>query len=407
MSAAPGRSQASSHRSAQHEGTPVSTTSSLRGAAAIVGASLGGVPMAPGRSALEILGEAVHGALADAGLKLSDVDGLFTGSSYHFLAGLSVAEYLGLKPKFCEATMVGGSSYVSHLLTAAMALHTGQCEVALICYGSNQGSGFGKLKSMAETPLYEAPYEPRYPISSYALAAARHMHQYGSTREDLAHIAVAARQWAQLNPLAYARDPLSVEQVLASRLVSDPLSVLDCCLVTDGGGALVLVRSERAKDFPKPPVYVLGAAAATWHRQIGSMPDLTVTAAAESGPRAFAMAGLAPKDVDVLELYDAFTINTLLFLEDLGFCAKGEGGAFVRNGRIAPGGVLPVNTNGGGLSCCHPGMYGLLVLIEAARQIQGVCGDRQQDGVNLTLAHGNGGVLSSQCTVILGNEDTV
>ncbi|MHB8951121.1 MAG: thiolase [Rhodoferax sp.] len=385
----------------------MSTTSPLRGAAAIVGSSLGGVPMAPGRSALEILGEAVHGALADAGLKLSDVDGLFTGSSYHFLAGLSVAEYLGIHPKFCEATMVGGSSYVGHLLTAAMALHTGQCEVALICYGSNQGSGFGKLKSMAETPLYEAPYEPRYPISSYALAAARHMHQYGTTREDLAHIAVAARQWAQLNPLAHARDPLSIGQVLASRLVSDPLSVLDCCLVTDGGGALVLVRSDRAKDFPKPPVYVLGAAAATWHRQIGSMPDLTVTAAAESGPRAFAMAGLAPKDVDVLELYDAFTINTLLFLEDLGFCAKGEGGAFVRNGRIAPGGVLPVNTNGGGLSCCHPGMYGMFLLIEAVQQLRAESGARQVPNAEIALCHGNGGVLSSQVTALLGTAATV
>ena len=385
----------------------MSTTSPLRGAAAIVGASLGGVPMTPGRSALEILGEAVHGALADAGLKLSDVDGLFTGSSYHFLAGLSVAEYLGIHPKFCESTMVGGSSYVGHLLTAAMALHTGQCEVALICYGSNQGSGFGKLKSMAETPLYEAPYEPRYPISSYALAAARHMHQYGTTREDLAHIAVAARQWAQLNPLAYARDPLSIEQVLASRLVSDPLSVLDCCLVTDGGGALVLVRSERAKDFPKPPVYVLGAAAATWHRQIGSMPDLTVTAAAESGPRAFAMAGLAPKDVDVLELYDAFTINTLLFLEDLGFCAKGEGGAFVQGGGIAPGGRLAVNTNGGGLSCVHPGMYGIFALIEAVRQLRGEAGARQLNQHRTAVVHGNGGTLSSQSTAVLGTADTL
>ena len=385
----------------------MSTTSPLRGAAAIVGASLGGVPMAPGRSALEILGEAVHGALADAGLKLSDVDGLFTGSSYHFLAGLSVAEYLGIHPKFCEATMVGGSSYVGHLLTAAMALHTGQCEVALICYGSNQGSGFGKLKSMAETPLYEAPYAPRYPISSYALAAARHMHQYGTTREDLAHIAVAARRWAQLNPLAHARDPLSIEQVLAARMVSDPLSVLDCCLVTDGGGALVLVKRERARDFPKPPVYVLGAAAATWHRQIASMPDLTVTAAAESGPRAFALAGLSPKDVDVLELYDAFTINTLLFLEDLGFCAKGEGGAFVRDGRIAPGGVLPVNTNGGGLSCCHPGMYGMFLLIEAVQQLRGEAGARQVRGAEVALCHGNGGVLSSQVTALLGTAATV
>ena len=385
----------------------MSVTSPLRGVAAIVGASLGGVPMAPGRSALEILGEAVHGALADAGLKPSDVDGLFTGSSYHFLAGLSVAEYLGVKPKFCEATMVGGSSYVSHLLTAAMALHTGQCEVALICYGSNQGSGFGKLKSMAETPLYEAPYAPRYPISSYALAAARHMHQYGTTREDLAHIAVAARRWAQLNPLAHARDPLSIEQVLAARMVCDPLSVLDCCLVTDGGSALVLVKSERAHDFPKPPVYVLGAAAATWHRQIASMPDLTVTAAAESGPRAFAMAGLSPKDVDVLELYDAFTINTLLFLEDLGFCAKGEGGAFVRDGRIAPGGVLPVNTNGGGLSCCHPGMYGMFLLIEAVQQLRGEAGARQVRGAEVALCHGNGGVLSSQVTALLGTAATV
>ncbi len=385
----------------------MSTTFPLRGGAAIVGASLGGAPMAPGRSALEILGEAVHGTLAEAGLKLSDVDGLFTGSSYHFLAGLSVAEYLGIHPKFCEATMVGGSSYVGHLLTAAMALHTGQCEVALVCYGSNQGSGHGKLKSMAETPLYEAPYAPRYPISSYALAAARHMHQYGTTREDLAHIAVAARQWAQLNPLAHARDPLSVEQVLAARMVSDPLSVLDCCLVTDGGGALVLVKSERARDFPKPPVYVLGAAAATWHRQIASMPDLTVTAAAESGPRAFAMADLTPRDVDVVELYDAFTINTLLFLEDLGFCAKGEGGAFVRDGRIAPGGELPVNTNGGGLSCCHPGMYGMFLLIEAVQQLRGEAGARQVADAQVALCHGNGGVLSSQVTALLGTAATV
>lgn len=385
----------------------MSASSPLRGAAAIVGAGLGGVPTAPGRSALEILGEAVHYALADAGLELSDVDGLFTGSSYHYLAVLSAAEYLGLRPKFCEATMVGGSSFLNHLLTAAMALHTRQCEVALICYGSNQGSGFGKLKSMNEVSRYEAPYEPRYPISSYALAAARHMYQYGTTREDLAHIAVSARQWAQLNPLAYARERLSIGQVLDSRMVSDPLSALDCCLVTDGGGALVLVRRERARDFPRPPVYVLGAAPATWHREIASMPDLTVTAASESGRRAFAMAGLSPRDVDVVELYDAFTINTLLFLEDLGFCAKGEGGAFVRDGRIAPGGALPVNTNGGGLSCCHPGMYGMFLLIEAVQQLRAEAGARQVDGAEVALCHGNGGVLSSQVTALLGTANTL
>lgn len=379
----------------------------LRGKTAIVGVGLGGLPSAPGRSSMEIQIEAVHRALTDAGLRPRDVDGLFTGSSHHFMPALSAAEYLGIRPKFSDSTMIGGSSYVGHLLPAALALQAGLCEVALICYGSNQGSGFGKLKSMSEPQTYEAPYEPRHPITSYALAASRHMHQYGTRREDLAEVAVAARRWARLNPLAFARDELSIEQVLASRMVNDPLSLLDCCLVTDGGGALVLVRAERARDFPRPPVYVLGAAMAHWHRQISAMPDLTVTAAAESGPRAFAMAGLRPTDVDVVELYDAFTINTLLFLEDLGFCAKGEGGAFVRDGRIAPGGALPVNTNGGGLSCCHPGMYGIFLLIEAVQQLRGEAGARQVRDAHVALCHGNGGVLSSQVTALLGDHTTV
>src|SRR3990170_6287354 len=190
-------------------------------------------------------------------------------------------------------------------------------------------------------------------------------------------------------------------------MISDPLTVRDCCLVTDGGGAYVLTRTERVRDFPKPPAYLLGVGAAHWHRQISSMPDLTVTAAAESGQRAYEMAGLGPQDVDVVELYDAFTINTLLFLEDLGFCGKGEGGAFVSGGRIAPGGRLPVNTNGGGLSCVHPGMYGIFLLVEAVRQLRGEAGDRQQADVHVALAHGNGGQLSSQITAILGTQDTL
>lgn len=379
----------------------------LRGAAAIVGVGLSGLPSAPERTAMEILAEAVHRALDDAGLKLGDIDGLFTGSSYHFLPSLSVAEYLGLKPKFQDTTMVGGSSFVGHLLNAALALHVGLCDVALICYGSNQGSGFGKLKTMSEAQPYEVPYEPRYPISSYALAAARHMHEYGTRREDLAEVAVAARNWAQLNPLAIKRDPLTVEDVLKARMISDPLGLLDCCLVSDGGGAVILVRRERANDFPKAPVFVLGCAGATTHRQIACMPSLTTTAAADSGPRAFEMAGLRPPDIDVIELYDAFTINTVLFLEDLGFCEKGEGGFFVRDGRIAPGGALPVNTNGGGLSCCHPGMYGIFTVIEAVQQLRGECGDRQVTGARTAVAHGNGGVLSSQVTSILGTADTL
>ena len=217
----------------------------------------------------------------------------------------------------------------------------------------------------------------------------------------------AARQWAQLNPEAFSRDPLSVQDVLKSKMVSDPLTVRDCCLVTDGGGAYVLVRADRAKQYKKKAAYMLGVGAAHWHRQIAAMPDLTVTAATESGQRAYEMAGLKPADVDVLELYDAFTINTLLFLEDLGFCKKGEGGAFLSGGRIAPGGSLPVNTNGGGLSCVHPGMYGMFLIVEAGRQLRGEAGARQVKDPKVALTHGNGGVLSSQITALFGTEDTL
>jgi acetyl-CoA acetyltransferase len=241
----------------------------------------------------------------------------------------------------------------------------------------------------------------------YALAASRHMHEYGTTREQLAEVAVAAREWAKLNPKAFKRDDLAVEDVLASRMISSPLSLLDCCLVTDGGGALVVTSAERGKDLRKAPVYLLGAGEAHWHRNISQMPDLTVTAAAESGLRAYEMAGVRPEDVDVAMLYDAFTINTILFLEDLGFCEKGEGGTFLEGGRIAPGGELAVNTNGGGLSYNHPGMYGLLLLIEAVRQLRGECGERQVEGAEVALAHGNGGVLSSQVTAVLGTQSVL
>ena len=216
---------------------------------------------------------------------------------------------------------------------------------------------------------------------------------------------MAARGWANGNPDAFAHGPLTIDDVLGARMLSSPLSVKDCCLVTDGAAAIVLTRTDRARDCPKPPVPVLGAAAATWHYSISQMSDLTTTAAAESGPRAYAMAGLGPADVDVVQLYDAFTINTILFLEDLGFCPKGEGGRFVEGGRIAPGGSLPVNTNGGGLSCCHPGMYGLFAMVEAARQIRGDAANPVV-GVEVALAHGSGGVLSSQATVILGSMAT-
>jgi acetyl-CoA acetyltransferase len=378
---------------------------SLRGSAAIAGIGTAGMGKASGRSSIELLGEAAIAAIADSGLKLSDVDGIFAATGVHGMPALSAAEYLGLKPRFIEGTNVGGSSFEIHLLQAAMALEAGLCDVALIAYGSNQRTASGRLVSMSEPQWHEVQYKPRHPISAYAMAAARHMYQYGTTREQLAAVAVAARGWANLNPAAFARGPLTVDDVLNSRMVSDPLTVADCCLVTDGGGACVVVRAERARDLKQSPVYLLGAGASAWHRSVVQMPDLTVTAATEGGSRAFAMAEVDRKDVDLLMIYDAFTINTILFLEDLGYCPKGEGGRFVADGTIAPGGALAVNTNGGGLSCVHPGMYGMFLIVEAVTQLRGQAGERQVKA-EIALCHGNGGTLASQATAILGIQAT-
>ena len=381
----------------------------LRGQAAIVGAALAGLGEAPGRSSEDIAIEASVKALAEAGLTTRHVDAVFGSlpGNANPLSALLIAEMLGIQPKFTDNNRTGGSTFLSYTLMAAMALKEGLCETALIFYGSNQRTASGKLISSVKPFAYEAPYAPIFPATSYALAASRHMHQYGTTREQLAAVAVAARAWANLNPQAFMRGPLSVADVLASRMVSSPLTVRDCCLVTDGGAALVMTSAARARDLPKKPVYLLGAAAATTHMNIVAMPTLTETAAVDSGRRALAMAGLRPADMDVVELYDAFTINTLLFLEDLGFCKKGEGGAFAASGAIAPGGALPVNTNGGGLSCVHPGMYGMFTLVEAVQQLRGEAGARQVAGAELALCHGNGGVLSSQITNILGTESTL
>ena len=362
---------------------------------------------APGRSAFDQLQEAVILALEDCGLQLHDVDGLFCALSSSGLPTLNVAERLGIRPRHADGTMVGGASFLFQLQSAVAALEAHLCDVALICYGSNQRSAGGKLLSMPDPQPYEQPYRPLYPLSSYALAAARHMFEYGTTREQLAHVAVAARQWAMLNPAAMMREPLTVEEVLASRMISDPLTKMDCCLVTDGGAALVLTRADRARDLKQPPINVLGAGVAISHRQIAAMPDLTTTAAVQSSAAAYRMAGLGPKDIGHVMVYDAFTITTILFLEDLGFCPKGEAGAFVESGAIKPGGSLPVNTNGGGLSCNHPGMYGLFTLLESVEQLRGTAGERQVKNLDVSLAHANGGVLSSQATAILGSPSTL
>ncbi len=373
-----------------------------RGKTAIVGAALFGGRGAPGYDPDEIAGIAARDALFDAGLTPADVDGLFvTHSNDAFGGGLQLAQYLGIEPIVADNSRTGGNVFQSYLERAAWLLDAGLINVALITYGSNQASATGKLTSSRKPFAYEAPYKPLNPITSYALAAARHMHEFGTTKEQLGHVAIAARSWAALNPDAANREQLSMDEYMGARIICDPLGKLDCCLVTDGGGAIVMTRMDRAKDLRSKPVSVLGATSRTTHDQIMGMPDLTTTGLAECGKRAFTDAGLGPNDIDVLELYDAFTINTILFLEDLGFCPKGEGGRFVEDGRIAVGGSLPVNTNGGGLSCMHPGMYGLFTIIEAVRQLRGECGDRQVNGAKTALAQGNGGLLSSQAVAIM------
>ena len=380
---------------------------SIRGKTAFVGAATFGNGEAPGYTAIELAAEAARLAIEDAGLRLSDVDGLFIALPSDFLSGLTIAEYLGIRPKMTNNNRTGGSAFLTHAEWAALALDAGMIDVALICYGSNQRSAAGKVVSAQAPSPFERPYRPNNPVASYALAASRHMHQFGTTPEQLAQVAVSARQWANLNPEAFRRGPLTIEDVLGTRMVADPLHVGDCCLVTDGAAAVVMTRADRARDLAKKPVSLLGAASATWHTEIAQLADLTVTAAKESGARAMAQAGVGIGDIDVVELYDAFTINTILFLEDLGFCPKGEGGRFVEGGRIAPGGSLPVNTNGGGLSCTHPGMYGLFTLVESIRQLRGDAGDRQIAGAEIALAHGNGGTLSSQATCVLGTAATI
>ena len=381
---------------------------SLRGAAAVVGVADAASPT----GVLDLWGRAleadmVRRALDDAGLTLADVDGVC-----HATSSMAFAEYLGIHPSYTDSTLTGGSSFEVHAEHAAAAIAAGLCEVVVCVYAAtprgdrarpatpNFRGGAGADQMMA----WEAPYGLRMPMGPYALAASRHMATYGTTSEQLAQIAVSTRQWAAMNPSARYRDPITIDDVLASPLESTPLHRLDCCLVTDGAGAFVMTSAARARDLARPPVYVLGAATCHDHVMISQMPDLTTTPGVVSGANAFAMAGAGPDDIDVLMGYDSFTITALLHLEDLGFCAKGEGGPFVKDGRTGPGGSLPMNTNGGGLSYTHPGMYGMFLIVEAVRQLRGECGPRQVAGAELAVAHGAGMVLSCMSTLVLGTE---
>lgn len=382
---------------------------SLTRKAAIVGVAESDCGVVPDKTPLELIAQATKRALDDAGLVKADIDGLFNAG----LPGMStiqIGEYLQIQPRFTDSTQTGGASFEMHVQHATAAIALGLCHTALICYGSTQASDRKhRLPSPTAVDLrapasqFETPFGI-WLIASYALAAQRHMYQYGTTSEQLAEISVATRQWAAMNPLAMMRDPITIEAVINSPMISSPLHLLDCCLVTDGGGVVIVTSPERARDLRKPPVWVLGCGEYHTHRSISNMPDLTVTPAKQSGEIALKMAGLMPKDIDVLELYDSFTITVLLQLEDLGFCQKGEGGLFVTGQRTAPGGELPLNTNGGGLSFTHTGMYGIFLLIEAVRQLRGECGERQVPKARVALCNGVGGVLSSSATVILGRD---
>ena len=388
----------------------MSGTRSLRGEAAVVGVTDAVSPTGE----LDVSGRALEArmvkeALDDAGLTLADIDGVcHSGNSIMF------AEFLGINARFTDSTTTGGSVFEVYLEHAASAVAAGVAECVLVVFAqtpraSRRSGGMPRGMPpgmMGPNPMFEwdMPYGLQGPVGSYALAASRHMATYGTTAEQLATIAVRTREWACLNPRARHQVPLTVEEVLASDMISSPLHKLDCCLVTDGGGAFIVTSAERARDLRKPPVYVLGAATAHTHMSITHMPDLTVTPGAISGPRAFEMAGIKPGDVDVLMGYDSFTITQLLHFEDLGFCAKGEGGPFVESTNFGPGGTLATNTNGGGLSYTHPGMYGMFLVVEAVRQLRGECGPRQVPSAEVAVAHGSGMVLSCMSTAVLGTE---
>jgi acetyl-CoA acetyltransferase len=373
------------------------------------------VPLKDGKvltpmSVLQMQALAARDALADAGVPMGEVDGLLTAGMWGVpgpgqLPTVTLSEYLGITPRFVDGTNIGGSAFEAHVAHAATAIEAGRCEVALITYGSLQRSEASRNlagRPSVLTMQYETPWGMPTPVGGYAMAAMRHMHEFGTTSEHLAEIAVATRKWAALNPGATMRGPLSIEDVLGSPMISDPLHLLDACLVTDGGGAVVMTTATHAKALGRRAVHVRGYGEAHTHWTIAAMPDLArLTAAEVAGREAFAMAGIRHDAIDVVELYDSFTITVLMTLEALGFCGRGEGGAFVAGQRTAPGGAFPLNTNGGGLSYAHPGMYGIFLLIEAVRQLRGECGERQVEDAVTALVHGTGGTLSSGATCIL------
>lgn len=365
----------------------------------------------PDRSIPQVHAEVAVGAITDAGLTLSDVDAYFCDSTAGF-GPVSMVEYLGLHPRYIDSTETGGSSYLVHIGHAAAAIAAGRCQVALVTMaGLPRSRGEAPISKSTGSP--EASFESTWgmlAVSGYAMAAQRHMYEFGTTSAQLAEVKVAASLHAQHNPHALLRTPVTVEDVLDSPMISSPLHRLDCCIVTDGGGAVVVVSPEVARDLERTTVKILGQAEAVKHTDNGHI-DLTYTGAVTTGPRAFEEAGVRPVDVDYVSIYDSFTITVVETIEDLGFCAKGEGGRFVLDGAlVAPNGRLPFNTDGGGLCNNHPSSRGgMTKVIEAVRQVRGEAHPAVQvPDCAIALAHGTGGSIGTRMgssTLIVGNED--
>jgi acetyl-CoA acetyltransferase len=358
----------------------------------------------PDLSVLGLHADAALNALADAGLKPSDIDGVATAGE----SPVQTAHYLGITPTWVDSTSVGGCSFMLHVRHAAAAINEGLCNTVLITHGESGrsrvgSSGWGRAPA-SWGGQFELPFGVTSPPTMFTIPVLRYLKTYGLTEEDLAWVSVIQREWAGLNPRASFRDPITVDDVLNSPMIAWPFRMLMCCLVTDGGGALILTSAERAKDFPQKPVYVLGTGESSETPIVSQMEDFTTSKAFRvSGRKAFAESGISHADVDHLMIYDAFAHLPLYGLEDLGFCKPGEAAAFIRERNTAIGGKLPLNTNGGGLSYMHSGMYGMYALQESVRQMRGIA-PAQVPGAKISVCHGVGGMFGASGTVVFTNE---
>jgi acetyl-CoA acetyltransferase len=374
---------------------------------AIAGVALSDIGRVDNMNPYELIAQASRRAIADAGLTKADIDGVGS-TGLGVLAPVEVCEFLGISPRWMDSTAVGGAAWEVMAAHAADAISAGHADVILLTYGSTARADLKRRLRTASLdwgsrgPMqWETPYGHTL-ISKYAMAARRHMYQYGTTIEQLAQVAVSARANAARNPDAFVRDPITIDDVLSGPMIADPFTKLQCCIRSDGGAAVVLVAEDRIADLAKPPVWILGTGEHASHISMSQWADFTVGPAAVAGKMAFERAGIRPDEIDVANIYDAFTYMLMITLEDLGFCAKGEGGSFVEGGRLELGGSLPTNPDGGGLSACHPGQRGLFLLVEAVKQLRGECGDRQVPDAKLACVSATGGWMCTNGTMILG-----